>query len=90
MVMRNRHDGANSSGWWDDLPPAVRRRIAHSPHSPREGPDTVPLRESTSGRPSIIRDLSRLAVLFLLVAIANLFFLLIALSFIVRGDPVIR
>lgn len=87
MVMRNRHDGANSSGWWDDLPPAVRRRIAHSPH---EEPDTVPSRESSSGRPSIIRDLSRLAVLFLLVAIANLFFLLIALSFIVRGDPVIR
>ena len=60
------------------------------PRTPREEPDTVPSRESSSGRPSIIRDLSRLAVLFLLVAIANLFFLLIALSFIVRGDPVIR
>jgi hypothetical protein len=80
--MRNRHDGANSSGWWDDLPPAVRRRIARPSPTQRE--------ESSAGRPNIFRDLSRLAVLFLLIAIANLFFLAIALSFIVRGQPTVR
>lgn len=82
MVMRNRHDEANSSGWWDDLPPAVRRRIARPSHSPRE--------ESSAGRPNIIRDLSRLAVLFLLVAISNLLFILIALSFLIHGAPGVR
>jgi hypothetical protein len=90
MVMRNRHDGASSSGWWDDLPPAVRRRIAHPPHSLDEEPETIASREPSAGRPSILRDLSRLAVLFLLVAIANLLFILIALSFLIHGAPGVR
>ena len=31
MVMRNRHDGKNTPEWWDDLPPAVRKRISPAP-----------------------------------------------------------
>ena len=93
MVMRNRHDGTNTPEWWDDLPPAVRKRITPPSQEPRRdrgraGPD--PGREPVAPRPHIIRDLSRLAILFLVVAIANLLFLLIALSFLVGTDPIIH
>jgi len=73
MVTRNQHDGASSSGWWDDLPPAVKKRV-QQPETPlTEGPAPY--------RPAVVYDLTRLAILFLAVALANLLFLLIALSF---------
>ena len=96
MVMQNRH-GGNSPGWWDDLPPSLRKRFANTPRpGPRHDPDeddTRPLLRAADGdspsqEPGVVRDLSRLAVLFLVVAVANILFLLIALSFLFGGDPV--
>ena len=46
-------------------------------------------REPIAHRSGILRDLARLAVLFLIVALANLLFLLIALSFL-AGPPAAR
>lgn len=93
MATRNRHDGKDTPDWWDDLPPAVRRRFAQPPRAePDEsgaGVDRAPPPHEPAHyhRPGILRDLSRLAVLFVIVAIANLLFLLIALSFLVGGPP---
>ncbi|MBN9520546.1 hypothetical protein J0H58_18810 [bacterium] len=81
--MRNRTEGG-SSGWWDDLPPGVKARFAGPPPAavtpaadaadapPRSGPTAL----------DWIRELSRFALLFLAVAVANVLFLLVALSFI--------
>jgi hypothetical protein len=93
MVMRNRHDGTNTPEWWDDLPPAVRNRISSTFRHEWDGDarlPATPTRDAAACRPSIVLDLSRLAILFLVVAIANLFFLLIALSFLVGGEPIAR
>jgi hypothetical protein len=92
MVMRNRHDGANTPNWWDDLPPGLRKRFANTPRpEPRREADEALRRsadrEPAPYRPGIIRDLSRMAVLFLAVALANLLFLLIALTFLFGGRP---
>jgi len=98
MVMRNRH-GGNSPGWWDDLPPSLRKRFARTPHpepphDPDEGGAQPLLRTAPGGAPAhspgVVRDLSRLAVLFLVVAVANILFLLVALAFLFGGDPVTR
>lgn len=81
MVMRNRSDGGNT-GWWDDLPPRVKARFA--------GPPTVvaePAPAPTPTRLDWVRELSRVALLFLAVAVANVLFLLVALSFIGHGRP---
>jgi hypothetical protein len=81
MVTRNQHDGANSNGWWDDLPPAVKKRVqppgsqATDSHTANDSDEPVPY------RPAVVYDLTRLAVLFLGVALVNLLFLLVALSF---------
>jgi hypothetical protein len=92
MVMQNRHDGTNPHGWWDDLPPALRKRFASAPRPESSQPDlpeAVPPEGDGSAvaRPGVIADLSRVAVLFLAVAIANLLFLLLALSFLFGGRP---
>jgi hypothetical protein len=87
MVMRNRHDGKNSPEWWDDLPPAVRKRISPAPSVEREGSWRTNQREPVAYRSGVLRDLARLAVLFLIVALANLLFLLIALSFLASPPP---
>ena len=99
MVMQNRHDGANSPGWWDDLPPGLKKRFANAPGpdsrpEPRPDPDdeSLPLRRAADGgesvhRPGVIGDLSRLAILFVLVALANLLFLLVALAFLFGSGP---
>ncbi|HEY1190220.1 MAG TPA: hypothetical protein VGE74_21420 [Gemmata sp.] len=87
MVMRNGNDGADAHRWWDDLPPRVRTRISHPP-APAAQPSDAPPPESALA-PSrslfapgeLARDLSRLAVLFFVIAIANMLFLLLALSF---------
>jgi hypothetical protein len=77
MVMRNRHDGG-ASGWWDDLPPAIKARFA-GPPAPAERPPPTALEWA--------RELSRVALLFLAVAVANVLFLLVALSFVGHGPP---
>ncbi len=85
MVTRNRHNEPNSDGWWDDLPPSVKKRVPRPEPSPLPSLDSraaeyqephSPPRQST-----VASDLSRLAVLFFAVAIGNILFLLIALSF---------
>ncbi len=82
--MQNRHDGANSPNWWDDLPPSVKRRVSR-PQPEAESsahPD-----DSFPYQPAVVSDLSRLAILFLVVAVANILFLLIALSFLFGRGP---
>jgi hypothetical protein len=86
MVMPNRHDGASSPEWWDDLPPEVRRRVsrpvsvATPDSSPDRGVDHAE-QDRPTYRPAVVADLSRLALLFLVIVLANVLFLLIALSF---------
>ena len=82
MVMSNRRDGSGAPHWWDDLPPHIRDRFAQ-PLAPAAEPEgraadaPAPL-----GRRELLGDLSRLAVLFVLIAIGNVLFLLVALSFV--------
>jgi hypothetical protein len=79
MVTRNQHD-SSSSGWWDDLPPAVKKRVQR-PISDLTSPHEDTPNELGQYRPRVVYDLSRLAMLFFAVAVANLIFLLVALSF---------
>lgn len=92
MVMRNRHDGADTPNWWDDLPPGMRKRFANtSRHDASAGEESGQAeRDSRTYQPGIIRDLSRLAALFVFIAVANLLFLLIALTFLFGGGPLPR
>lgn len=83
MVMRNRHEGG-SPGWWDDLPPAVKVRFTAPPPAPEPAPAPDPARPSAL---DWVRELSRVALLFLAVAVANVLFLLVALSFIGHARP---
>lgn len=91
MVMQNRHDGANSHEWWEDLPPGVRKRFANPPPSVHrrtvEAARATPSAPTTDSGPGMVRDLSRVAGLFLAVAVANLLFLLLALAFLFAGTP---
>ena len=84
MVMRNWHDGTNTPEWWDDLPPAMRKRFTNSPRCEYDAREAlIDCNECEPGphRTGVVRDLSRLGMLFLIVALANILFLLIALSF---------
>ena len=73
MVMRNRSDGSG--------PPQARDRFA--PLAPEAEPaDRAAEPPPPLGRGELLRDLSRLAVLFALVALGNILFLLVALSFV--------
>lgn len=88
MVMRNRHDGADTPNGRDDLPPGIRRRLANQSPGERFEPDEphrIAGREPVANRASLIRDLTRLAALFVVVALANLLFLLIAITFLSSG-----
>ena len=84
MVMRNGNDGADARRWWDDLPPRVRARVS-SPEPP-ETPDGAerasepPAPEPLFTPGELARDLSRLALLFFALAVANMVFLLVVLS----------
>ncbi|HVL10974.1 MAG TPA: hypothetical protein VM529_00310 [Gemmata sp.] len=88
--MPNRSDGASSPEWWDDLPPEVKRRVARPAPEPAVGRETDRAPEvPASHRPTLLADLSRLALLFLVIVLANVLFLLIALSFLTnRGSTV--
>jgi hypothetical protein len=93
MVMRNRHEGTNTPEWWDDLPPAVRRRF--SPQSRQveaeaEGTFDEPRLEPGVHRSGHLRNLTLLAVMFLAVALAILLFLLIALTFLADVQQAVR
>jgi hypothetical protein len=83
MVMQNRQDGSGSPSWWDDLPPGVKRRIT----KPETTSPAPPEPEHTPYRPAVVADLSRLAILFFAVAVVNILFLLIALSFLFGRGP---
>ncbi len=75
MVMPNRNGGSTPN--WDDLPPNVRGRFARATQDAPDAPAPQPL-----APPALARDLSRLAVLFLCVALGNIAVLLLALWFI--------
>ena len=77
MVMRNRNGDADARRWWDDLPPRVRTRVA-LPLPEAEAASEPPV----VSRGELLRDLSAVAVLFAIVAVANLLFLVVALSFV--------
>ena len=83
MVMSNRGDG-NGSGaphWWDDLPPKMRDRFTRPLAEPEEpAPPTEP--PAPVGGGELIGELSRLAGVFLLVALGNVLFLFAALYFV--------
>lgn len=86
MVMRNRHDGANppGPGWWDDLPPGVKKRCSNSPERTNNSDPDDPFAADSdvpSPRMRVARDLSWLALIFVIIALANILFLLAALSF---------
>ncbi|MBY0512407.1 MAG: hypothetical protein K2P78_00670, partial [Gemmataceae bacterium] len=74
MVARNQHGG---SGGWDDLPPRILDRIRPAGSAAAVGVASPPTHPSR--RPGWLRDVSRLAFVFLLVAVLNLFVLLLAL-----------
>lgn len=90
MVTRNQHDGSGPSGWWDDLPSAVKARVQRPEPAPPPAPEpsaTAREPEPAPYRPTLVSDLTRLAALFLAVALANLLFLLVALSFLSGREP---
>jgi hypothetical protein len=91
MVMPNQHDGGSSPGWWDDLPSAVKQRVSRpappAGESPRARQDEHHEPRPASYRPAVVYDLSRLAILFFVVALANVLFLLVALSFLAGPAP---
>lgn len=78
MVMRNRDDSSDVRRWWDDLP-RVRNDEGLDASAEVEA-DAEPRAAVTAGE--LVRDLSGLALLFTAVALANLLFLLLAVSFI--------
>lgn len=83
MVMRNGNDGADARRWWDDLPPRVRARVAHPPAADTESepaPSSEPPASSLFAPGELARDLSRLALLFFAIAVANMLFLVLVLA----------
>lgn len=85
MVARNRYEGGGTPDGWDDLPARVRDRF-----HPHTAPDTRATTRPTTPPDkhswfAWVHDVSRLAVLFLLVAVANVVVLLLALWFLRCG-----
>jgi len=83
MVMRNER-GAADSNWWDDLPPGVKNRLL--PPQPDETHE-VPHTDPAPYRPAVLADLSKLAALVFVVALADLVFLVFALWFLTDRGP---
>lgn len=83
MVMRNERDEAGSN-WWDDLPPGVKKRLLPPQlDETHETPQPAP----APYRPAVVADLSKLAALVFVVALADLMFLLFALWFLTDRGP---
>ncbi|MCI0703316.1 MAG: hypothetical protein L0241_19735 [Planctomycetia bacterium] len=84
MVMRNRHDGNSMPQWWEDLPPRIRERFSNPPTNNEDHTRTTPDPGPLVSRREIVGDLSRLVLVlgFAAVAVANMLFLLVALSFV--------
>lgn len=84
MVMHNRNGESGTPQWWDDLPPKVRQRFTQ-PLTQEEEPQT-PTAEppATPSRGELVGDLSRLALVFAVIALGNILFLLVALSYLTR------
>ena len=82
MVMRNRSDGSDATHWWDDLPPKVQRRVTQplAPPARSARPAEEPPQPFT--RLELVRDLWRLAALFVLVALGITLYLLLAVTFV--------
>jgi len=78
MVMPNRNGGSTPD--WDDLPPSVRGRFTRAPQ-PDASTESAAPPQPLAPR-ALVSDLSRLAVLFLCVALGNIAVLLLALWFI--------
>jgi hypothetical protein len=87
MVMHNRNEGSDAPHWWDDLPPKVRDRfrqpIAHDEEAGAAAPavrpaDPAPL----PSRGELVGDLSRLAAVFVLIAVAILFYMIVAVTYV--------
>ena len=91
MVMRNRHDGAGASRWWDDPPPGVKARFDPHPAADHDTREYLrPALDPVEPPPCLpathwLRELGRLALVFVAVAVANVFVLLVALSFLAGG-----
>jgi hypothetical protein len=86
MVMRNRHDGPGSPGWGERLPPRVRERCAGRPRETAEFVRKPAAPAAPNPALDVARELSHLALLFLAVAVANILFLLVALSLVADGS----
>jgi hypothetical protein len=86
MVMRNRHEGSGTPHWWDDLPPHVRGRFSLPAPAEADGPDDLPRvarpAPRTPSRADFLIDLSRFAMVFLLISVIILLYLLVALTYI--------
>lgn len=91
MVMRNRHNGGHSSEWWDDLPPRVKKRVSRPVADDDETDDPPAAPVAPAGSPvhhhhtNWVRELTRLGLLFLAIAIGNILFLLLCLAFLSGG-----
>ncbi|GIW84460.1 MAG: hypothetical protein WHU94_00795 [Thermogemmata sp.] len=97
MVMRNGRDSGNAQQhWWDDLPPAIRRRFRNviqeqllqeeewnsPPASPVVRPTTLP---SEGSEREFVWDLLRLTGTFLLVIFIVLLLMLGCVTFLSNG-----
>jgi hypothetical protein len=83
MVTHNRNGGSGAPHWWDDLPPQMRNRFTQPLAEPEEPQPPADTPAPVSGG-EILGELSRLAVVFLLVALGNILFLFAALYFVYR------
>jgi hypothetical protein len=85
MVMRNRCGEGGPAGWWDDLPPRVRKRFSARPAVGLildRPPAPQPRRPAG---PGLAASLALLAGAVLAVGAAHVLFLLVALSFLSGG-----
>lgn len=95
--MRNRNGGEESPDWWHNLPPKVRTRFgpcrAEEPEPEVRPQVNRPAEQPPNPGPSPtlarVLELSRLALVFLVVGVANVAFLVMALAFLDGRPPAI-
>ncbi len=85
MDMRNRHDGPDSTGWWDALPPRIRERVTPPGRPEREAADPAPPPAGPLGR--WVRRIGPGTALFLFVVVIDVIVLALALAFL---EPDVR